>query len=146
MSPTATAAARTSRGNVAPARPRHQPDPAPVRRHLRPVPDTKVEPGRPSSRRRLRPQAALMLALGAFFLILFGVALLQTVLVQGQIHLDGLRADVGERQVQTRILQEEVATLESPANIIEQAEAMGMIAPERQVFLTPPAEAPSTTP
>jgi len=40
-----------------------------------------------------------MLALGAFFVILFGVALLQTVLVQGQIHLDGLRADVAERQI-----------------------------------------------
>ena len=145
MSP-AAAAPRTHRGNVAPARPRHQPAPAPVRRHLRPVPDTKVQPPRPSSRRRLRPQAALMLALGAFFVILFGVALLQTVLVQGQIHLDGLRADVGERQTETRILQHEVATMESPANIIDQAEAMGMLVPERQIFLTPPAEAPPTTP
>ena len=145
MSPTA-AATRTRRGPVAPARPRHQPDPAPVRRHLRPVPDTKVQPPRPSSRRRLRPQAALMLALGAFFVILFAVALLQTVLVQGQIHLDGLRADVGERQVETRILQAEVATLESPANIIEQAEAMNMISPGPTPFLVPPAEAAPTPP
>ncbi len=87
-----------------------------------------------------------MLALGAFFVILFGVALLQTVLVQGQIHLDGLRADVAERQTETRILQQEVATLESPENIIRQAEAMGMVAPDHTTFLVPPAEAPSTTP
>jgi cell division protein FtsB len=144
VSPTA-AATRTSRGNTAPARPRHQPGPAPVRRHLRPVPDTKVQPERPSARRRLRPQAALMLALGAFFVILFGVALLQTVLVQGQIHLDGLRADVAETQVEARILQAEVATLESPAHILEQAEAMGMIPPEDITYLTPPAgDAPPT--
>ena len=145
MSPTA-AATRTSRGVAAPARPRHQPNPAPVRRHLRPVPDTKAEPRQPASRRRLRPQAALMLALGAFFVILFGVALLQTVLVQGQIHLDGLRAEVAERQVEARIRQQDVATMESPENIIRQAEAMGMIVPDRTIFLTPPAEALPTTP
>lgn len=145
MSPTA-AATRTRRDNAAPARPRHQPDPAPVRRHLRPVPDTKVKPDRPSSRRRLRPQAALMLALGAFFVILFGVALLQTVLVQGQIHLDGLRADVAERQIEASVLQEQIAIMESPAAIIDQAEAMGMSVPEHMTYLVPPAEDPLTTP
>ena len=144
MSPTA-AATRTSRGAAAPARPRHQPEPTPVRRHLRPVPDTKVTPA-PSSRRRLRPQAALMLALGAFFVILFGVALLQTVLVQGQIHLDGLRADVAERQTEAAVLQQDVAAMESPENIIRQAEAMGMVTPDHVNFLVPPAEATPTTP
>ncbi len=143
MSPTA-AATRTSRGAAAPARPRHQPEPAPVRRHLRPVPDTKVEP-RPSSRRRLRPQAALMLALGAFFVILFGVALLQTVLVQGQIHLDGLRADVAERQVETRILQEEVATMESPEHVLDVAiNELGMTQSDPQYILPPAEDAPTT--
>jgi len=145
VSPTA-AATRTSRGNAAPARPRHQPDPAPVRRHLRPVPDTKVQPERPSSRRRLRPQAALMLALGAFFVILFGVALLQTVLVQGQIHLDGLRADVAERQIDASILQEAVATAESPGAILQQAGDMGMVPPEDTTWLLPPAEDAPPTP
>ncbi len=87
-----------------------------------------------------------MLALGTFFLILFGVALLQTVLVQGQIHLDGLRADVAERQVELRTLQEEVAIAESPENIIRQAEAMGMVAPDHTNWVLPPAEVTSTTP
>lgn len=143
MSPTA-AATRASRGAAAPARPRHQPEPAPVRRHLRPVPDTKVAP-QPSSRRRLRPQAALMLALGAFFVILFGVALLQTVLVQGQIHLDGLRADVAERQTETRILQEEVATLESPEHVRDVAiNQLNMTESDPEYILPPAEDAPAT--
>jgi cell division protein FtsL len=69
---------------------------------------------------------ALTIALAAFFLILFGVALLQTVLVQGQVRLDGLRADVTERQIEAQLLRDEVSRLESPENIVGQAEAMGM--------------------
>jgi hypothetical protein len=140
-----TAAVTRSRSGAAPARPRRQPEPTPARRHLRPVPDTKVAP-EPSSRRRLRPQAALMLALGAFFLILFGVALLQTVLVQGQIHLDGLRADVAQRQTETRILQQEVATMESPEHVRDVAiNELGMTESDPQ-YILPPAEAVPATP
>ena len=87
-----------------------------------------------------------MLSLGAFFVILFGVALLQTVLVQGQIHLDGLRADVAERQTEAAVLQQVVAAMESPGDIIRQAEAMGMVTPDHLNFLVPPAEATPTTP
>ncbi|HEY5888310.1 MAG TPA: hypothetical protein VIT24_11315 [Acidimicrobiales bacterium] len=116
----------TRRGATAPAQPRHRPAPAPARRHLRPVPDTPVRRVRPEGRRRLRPQVALTIALGGFFLILFAVALLQTVLVQGQIHLDGLRADVAERQAEVQLARDTVARLESPENIIGTAEGMGM--------------------
>ncbi len=111
-----TATVRT-RGAAAPARPRHQPAPAPVRRHLRPVPDAPTTPAK-ATRRRVRPQVALTMAIIAFFLILFGVALLQTVLVQGQIHLDGLRADLADRQTEAQIARQSVAELESPAHLI----------------------------
>jgi len=124
VTPTATAPART-RGGAAPAHPRHQPA-APPRRHLRPVPEAPTRAER-APRRRVRPQAALMIALFAFFLILFGVALLQTVLVQGQLHLDGLRADVAERQTQVQALRDDVSRAESPAEIIEAAEALGLV-------------------
>jgi hypothetical protein len=114
----------TRRGATAPAHPRHQP--APTRRHLRPVPDTPVRRVKPEDRRRLRPQVALTVALAGFFVILFAVALLQTVLVQGQIHLDGLRADVADRQSEVQLARDTVARLESPENIIGAAEGMGM--------------------
>ena len=100
--------------------------PAPARRHLRPVPNTPVRRAKPEGRRRLRPQVALTVALGGFFLVLFAVALLQTVLVQGQIHLDGLRADVADRQAEVQLARDTVARLESPENIIGTAEGMGM--------------------
>jgi hypothetical protein len=74
----------------------------------------------------VRPQAALMIALFAFFVILFGVALLQTVLVQGQLHLDGLRADLADRQTQAQILRGDVAEEESPENLIRRAEEQGL--------------------
>jgi len=67
------------------------------------------------------------MAILAFFLILFGVALLQTVLVQGQIHLDGVRADAAERSAEVQLARARVAELESPENIIGQARAQGLV-------------------
>lgn len=137
MSPTATAPART---RPAPSRPRHQPT-AP-RRHLRSVPEA---PATAAPRRRVRPQAALMIALLAFFLILFGVALLQTVLVQGQLHLDGLRADLADRQTEAQILRERVAEREAPENLIAAAEAQGLAVTDPD-YLPGVNEAPEPTP
>jgi hypothetical protein len=86
-----------------------------------------------------------MIALFAFFLILFGVALLQTVLVQGQLHLDGLRADLAERQAQVETLQADVAAEESPEAIQQAAAAQGLV--EHPVtWLSSPPEATSSTP
>ncbi|HYF46756.1 MAG TPA: hypothetical protein VD926_11140 [Acidimicrobiales bacterium] len=121
MSPTATTV--RSRGAAAPARPRHEPAAAPTRRHLRPVP--QPAPAR-STRRRVRPHVALTMAILTFFVILFGVALLQTVLVQGQIHLDGVRADAAERATEVQVARARVATLESPENIVDLARELGM--------------------
>ena len=129
----------TRRGATAPARPRHQPAPAPTRRHLRPVPDAPARTVKPAGRRRLRPQIALTIALGAFFLILFAVALLQTVLVQGKIHLDGLHADVAARQAEVQLLREAVSEAESPAHIRDVAiNQLGMVEPPVQYILPGP--------
>jgi cell division protein FtsL len=83
------------------------------------------------------------MAIIAFFLILFGVALLQTVLVQGQIHLDGLRADVADRQTEAQVLRQQVDELESPANLISAAESFGM-QPMDPTWVAPPAGAAPT--
>lgn len=140
-----TATSPRTRPATAPARPRHQPAPAPVRRHLRPVPDVATRPER-APRRRLRPQAALALALGAFFLILFGVALLQTVLVQGQIHLDGLRADVAQREAEAQALRLEVSTAESPTELMARAQDLGLVVPEDIAYVSQVPEATPPSP
>jgi cell division protein FtsL len=136
MSPAATVAspARTrSRPQTAPRRN------APPRRHLRSVP-APASPRR-ATRRRLRPQAALMMAIVVFVGVLFGVALLQTVLVQGQIRLDGLRADLSERQATAQELRAEVGRLGSPQNIVAGAVAQGMVVPTDVSYIpTPPEE------
>jgi hypothetical protein len=88
---------------------------------------------------------ALTLALGAFFLILFGVALLQTVLVQGQVRLDGLRADVAERQTEVQLLRDDIARRESPENIVGAGEAMGMVAMD-PTYVSQMPEADAVTP
>lgn len=143
MSPTATA--RTRGATTAPVRPRHQPDPPPVRRHLRPVP-TEAPTRDRAPRRRLRPQVALTMAIAVFFVILFGVALLQTVLVQGQLRLDGLRADVTARQAEAQVLRADVAAAESPARIVELAEGLGMVEPETVTHVLPPPQADTPVP
>jgi hypothetical protein len=86
-----------------------------------------------------------MIALFAFFLILFGVALLQTVLVQGQLHLDGLRADVAERQTQVQLLRDAVSRGESPAAIQAAAEDLGL-GPHEPTWVTSPPEATPNVP
>ncbi len=138
MSPTvATSPAR------APSRPRHRPTATPPRRHLRPVPEQPVRA--PRGRRRLRPQVALTIAVGVFFLILFGVALLQTALVQGQLRLDGLQADVAERQTEAQRLRNLVAEGGAPDNIRRLATEMGM-GPKAQNFLVSDREPEPTSP
>ncbi len=127
-------------------RPRHEPEPRPVRRHLRPVPDAPVRVER-EARRRLRPHAALGLALAGLFALLFAVALLQTVLVQGQLRLDGLRADITEAQTESQLLRDEVARLSDPEVIRTTAiEQLGMQEQATTTFLNPPPLVSGPTP
>jgi cell division protein FtsL len=88
---------------------------------------------------------ALTMAIIAFFVILFGVALLQTVLVQGQIHLDGLRTQAVEREAEVQTTRASVAADSSPASIIEKAEALGLV-PVEQIYVPPTPEAEPTAP
>lgn len=144
MSPAATVTSPArSRPATSPARPRNRPQTAPgrvapPRRHLRSVPPPA--PQKRSTRRHVRPRVALTLAIGAFFAVLFGVALLQTVLVQGQIRLDGVRADLSERQATAQVLRAEVSRMESPANIIARAHDLGLVDSGPPTYLLPPPE------
>jgi outer membrane murein-binding lipoprotein Lpp len=99
------------------------PDPERRHRHLRSV-DTSINP---ATRGRPRVHIVLGVGVGALFAVLFAVAVLQTVLVQGQIRLDGLQAEVAEAQVQVQNLRAEVAQLESPGRVLDEAGVRGMV-------------------
>ncbi len=117
--------------------PRPMPLPAPeVRpRHLRVVPATA------RVRRRLTPATGVLLTVG-LFVTLFLVAIAHTVLVQGQIRLDGLDAQLTTEQARYQELRTEVAEMESPARVVSAAEALGMVAPQDLVYLQPGAADP----
>lgn len=116
------------------------PTPAgPARRHLRSVP--AVEDGR--LRTRPRVHIVIGFGVGSLFTVLFAVAVLQTVLVQGQIRLDDLQTEVAEAEVQAQALRAEVAELESPTRVIEAAEAGGLV-PATEVRSVVPARGGGT--
>lgn len=139
----ATDDAYASRGAaaLAPARrpaPRPAPAPADRGRHLRVVaPAERV-------RRRLTPALGVLLTAG-LFAMLFAVAIAHTMLVQGQIRLDAIDAELATEQARYQALRTEVAQMESPARVVEAAHALGMVTPDDLVYLQPAAE-PLTTP
>ena len=141
MSVSSPAQARPVATAAAPVRTRTVPAPTPgehgPRRHLRPVPAPRA--GAPATRRHVRPRVALTAAIGVLFAVLFGVAVLQTAIVQGQLRLDGVRADVAERQTDAQVLRAEVARQSSPENVVAEAEGLGLVPPDHTTFLPPPS-------
>jgi len=119
-----------------PSRPAPRPTEAPARRHLRVVaPAERV-------RRRLTPAAGVLLT-GLLFVTLFLIAIAHTVLVQGQVRLDALDADLRIEQARYQELRKEVAEMESPSRVVAAAEDLGMVMPEDLVYLQP--DAPSAS-
>lgn len=130
---------------LAPAR-RPRPGPRPVervapapRRHLR-----VVNPG-DRVRRRLTPAFGVV-ATVILFVTLFLVAISHTVLVQGQVRLDALDAELAAEQARYQELRKEVAEMESPARIVAAAEALGMVSPDDLVYLQPTTPDSTTAP
>ncbi|HLT16640.1 MAG TPA: hypothetical protein VK007_08050 [Acidimicrobiales bacterium] len=130
----------TRGGAALAAAPDRRPNPRPVprgpaaapRRHLRVVnPAERV-------RRRLTPRAGVLLT-GLTFVVLLAAAVCHTLLVQGQIHLDALEADLRVEQARYQELRKEVAEMESPERIVAAAHDLGMVMPEDLVYLQPAA-------
>jgi cell division protein FtsL len=119
--------------------------PAPLRR---PAPSAAPEDGRrhlrvvaPAERvrRRLTPALGVLLTAGLFAL-LFAVAIAHTVLVQGQIRLDAIDANLATEQARYQELRMEVAEMESPARVVDAAQQLGMVTPDDLVYLQPEAD------
>jgi cell division protein FtsL len=130
---------------LAPERaPSTSPGPRPAERpsHLRVVaPSERV-------RRRLTPATAVLLS-AVVFAVLLAVAMAHTLLVEGQVRLDELDAQLATEQARYQELRTQVAELESPARIVEAARQKGMVTPDDLVYLQPlapdrPAVGPTT--
>lgn len=114
----------------APTRPAPRPVPEVVPRHLRVVaPAERV-------RRRLTPATGVLLT-AVLFVTLFAIAIAHTLLVQGQIRLDGLDAHLTVEQARYQKLRTEAAQMEAPARVVAAAHALGMVAPDDLVYLQP---------
>ncbi|HXW35253.1 MAG TPA: hypothetical protein VEJ87_11800 [Acidimicrobiales bacterium] len=75
---------------------------------------------------------------------LLAIAAAHAFLVQGQVHLTRLQEKISAEAVTNRELQDRVAQLEDPSQIINQAESQGLVAPAQigdlpQVPLSPGA-------
>jgi cell division protein FtsL len=92
----------------------------------------------------LRRRARLfgVLAALAVFGALFGAVVFSTFIVQGQQRLDRLNDQVGDAQAEYERLRLQVAQLESPSRIVDEAtRRLGMVEPPRTTYLLPPPAA-----
>ena len=127
MSPVAAPARAPRRAPARPASPREAPR-RPDLYVVKPPATTKPAPSRTT---RSAPSRSLIgiIAVGLLFLVLFAIAVLQTVLVQGQMHLDDLQQQISDQQAEAQRLRLEAATLSSPDQVVAAAQAMGMTVP-----------------
>jgi cell division protein FtsL len=109
---------------------------------LRPEPTRHVEP-RPDlrivtvPRRRLRVGLLSSILIVTFFVGIFALAAMHSLVVQAQFELDRIDEQVATRRNQIDARRVEVAELESPAAIVEAADDLGMVSPTDVVYLRP---------
>jgi cell division protein FtsL len=108
-----------------------RPEPA---RHVEPRPDLRLVS---VPRRRLRVGLLSSVLIVTFFVGLFALAAMHSLVVQAQFELDRIDEQVATRQNQIDARRVEVAEMESPAAIVEAADGLGMVAPDDVVYLRP---------
>lgn len=128
---------------AAPVRP--QPRPTPRRTEVSPRRHLRVVGPAEQVRRRLTPRAGVVLTALTFVTLLL-VTVAHTLLVQGQIHLDELDAQLRVEQARYQELRKDVAEMESPSRIVAAAEDLGMVMPEDLVYLQPSTPASADVP
>lgn len=103
-----------------------RPLPEERRRHLRVV--RAGEKSRSAFRFRLTPRAGIVVTI-LLFVALFAVAASHALLIESQGRLDRLDQQVADAQSRYEDLQVQVATMESPPRVIEEAKDLGMEEP-----------------
>ena len=108
---------------------------APATRIERPSPDLKVAPS-PALARRSIGGVTTLVALGMFAVCL-ALAALHAVLVENQASLDDLIEHNEQRHAQIDHLQAEIAYLDSPEGLADQAQSAGLVPAADLAVLTP---------
>ena len=86
----------------------------------------------------MRPGLLGTVAISGAFIALFVLAALQAALVQGQLRLDRLHADVNSQEEARDRLALQVNSLESPERLADAARGQGMVPAPDVVFLYAP--------
>jgi cell division protein FtsL len=82
-----------------------------------------------------------VLVVGGIFVMLFGLVVFHTMLLQNQQRLDKLDGEVSDAQARYQSLRLQVAQLESPQRIMDVAtQKLGMVPPDGTTYLTPAAD------
>ena len=129
-----TAPARTTAPRTAP---RRAPRPAATPQTASPRarrPDLRVVA---PPRRRVRRVAVLSIAVVLVFGSLLASALFHSVLVTGQAHLDRVDKSIDTEKADLQRARLALADAQSPARIAAQAERLGMVPADRQVWISP---------
>ena len=133
---------------------------APLRSHRRPAPATAAtspqarlravratapapRPARiwPSRRRATVVVGGLM-----FVAVLAGNVVVHAATTQGQFDLERLRGQASEQEASYQQLRLQVAKLQAPDRIVEEARRLGMVEPPRVTYLTPTAQTSAEVP
>jgi len=108
-------------------------------RHLRVVSPQR----RPGLGVRLSPRTGVLLTV-LLFVALFGVAVSNALLIEGQAKVDDLDQQVAAEQARYEELRRDVAELESPQRILGEAtRGLGMVPAGYPVWLSPDEPAPT---
>lgn len=94
-------------------------------------------------RRHLGPVVGMAVTI-VVFVGLFALAGAHTLLVEGQVRLDRINADLAAERARYQELRLAVAELEAPHRVVAAAqERLGMVPPHEIVYLTPPVAVPA---
>lgn len=126
--------------------------PRPDRRTARPLRPVEVAPRprlrvvEPPTRRRIRPAFIVGLAVFVVFGALLAAAVVHSMLVSGQAHLDDVSSSTRIEREELEREQVRLASLQSPERITREAERLGMVPGSGDNWIQGDPGAASTTP
>lgn len=121
------------------------------RRHLQVIPGGLQEKGETAARKPARPQRApnvrfMAAASMVTTLFVFGVVVLNIILAQSSFELQRVHEEVAREEARYRQMRYQVATAEAPAELVEAAAAIGLVAPDLERHLLGPPIPSEATP
>jgi hypothetical protein len=96
---------------------------------------------RTATAKRRRARLLVAVTVAVFAAMVFGLVGVHVILAQNQLRLDRLNAEAAADQVSYERLRLQVAQLESPARIVQDANNLGMVMPPGVTYLMPPTPA-----